>query len=198
MTHAGDLDELASQAPPGSNGLIVLPFLTGERAPMWSSDARAVMFGLSLQHRRSHFARGWMEGVAYALRTVADLLEPLTGKAESIRAGGGFVNSHLWVQILADVMELPVSVCDSVDSSTIGAALIGLSAIGELELSEIDNVIDTVKTYEPDRENKDVYSDTLDLYRSLSRDLGEAFKVSASLSYEHPERLAEGSGTAGD
>lgn len=190
-THAEDLDELAGGVEAGSNGLVVLPFLTGERAPLWSSEARGVMFGLSLQHGRGHVARAAMEGVAYALRTVADLLEPLAGTAREIRAGGGFVRSQVWVQILADVMGKPVTVGAHPDSSTIGAALMGLVATGELDPAEIGpELLGPGKTYEPDPRTAGVYGDTLALYRALSSELRDAFRVSASLGYEHPERRA--------
>ncbi len=97
------LDEMAKSIPAGSGGLIFLPYLLGERTPIWDPDARGVFFGLGAEHGRAHMFRAVLEGVAYALRSVADLIESNGVKIESLGMIGGGASSELWTEILASV-----------------------------------------------------------------------------------------------
>ncbi|MFP3325717.1 FGGY-family carbohydrate kinase, partial [Planococcus sp. SIMBA_160] len=85
-------------------GLLFLPFLTGERAPYWNPNARGTFFGIGLQHKREHFIRAVLEGVIMSLFSIGVALRDLTGSAKDVRASGGFARSPLWRQILADTM----------------------------------------------------------------------------------------------
>jgi gluconokinase len=192
-----EIDGLAKDAPPAAAGLVFLPFLTGERAPLWSAEARGVLFGLALEHGPQHVARAVMEGVAYSLRTVGDLVERLTGVAGEVRAGGGFVHSDLWVQIVADVLVKPIKVPAAADSSTVGAGLLGLAAVGEIDLDDVtDEMIGPMREFEPDHEHVEVYRHMLGLYGGLVGDLTEAFGAAAAVGFEHPKGgLAEPGGT---
>jgi len=124
------LTELAAEIPPGAGGLVFLPFLLGERAPYWNANARGVFFGLSMSHSKKHMIRAVMEGIVYRLNSVANALTELTGPAEEIRASGGFARSSLWRQMLADVLDRPVTVMDTVECSGLGAAYMGFWALG--------------------------------------------------------------------
>ncbi len=189
-----EVDALAAAAEPGAQGLLLLPFLTGERAPLWDPAARGVLFGLSLEHRREDVARAAMEGVAFALATVADPVEELVGRAEAVRAGGGFVNSRLWVQIVADVLGRPVQVPAHADPSAIGAAVIALAAAGALDPADVDDRwLGGVTTYEPDRRNAEVYAHLRGLYREVTSALAGCFADAARLSRT---RAAEAAGPA--
>ena len=95
---------LARQAPAGSHGLIVLPYLSGERPPVSDPKARGMIFGLTLQHTRMDIARAVLEGVAYGIRHNVKAYEECLGTVRLIGAGGG-VTDPLWVQIISDVYQ---------------------------------------------------------------------------------------------
>jgi sugar (pentulose or hexulose) kinase len=125
----GDLEAMATSAPPGSGGLIFLPYLNGERAPIWDADARGVFFGLNSAHRHAHFARAVMEGVAFSLRQVLARVETAAGATiERVHASGGPARLALWNQIKADVLGRPLAIPRETHAACLGAAM--LAAIG--------------------------------------------------------------------
>src|SRR5579862_4352274 len=93
----------AACAPPGCEGLIFLPYLTGERTPYPDPNARGVFFGITLRHDRRHFARAVLEGVAFGLRDSFEILDEMRVPIREVRASGGGARSALWRQIQADV-----------------------------------------------------------------------------------------------
>jgi gluconokinase len=114
---------------PGSDGLIFLPYLLGERAPIWNSEARGVLFGLQIDHKQADVIRATLEGTIYCLYAIS---KPLFEKTEikNIYATGGFARNELWLQILADIFNLPVLICETVENSAWGAAKCGMIALG--------------------------------------------------------------------
>ncbi len=124
-----DLEAAAASAPPGAGGLIFLPYLNGERAPMWDADARGVFFGLNSAHRQAHFARAVLEGVAFSLRQVLALVEAAAGaRVDRLHASGGPARLALWNQIKADVLGRPLVIPRETHAACLGAAM--LAAIG--------------------------------------------------------------------
>ena len=124
-----DLSDEAATAPAGSDGLLFLPYLTGERTPHPDPDARGAFVGLTVQHERAHLTRAVMEGVAFGLRDGLDLmLAAGTPKPEQIRASGGGVRSAVWRQILADVLEAEIATIATAEGAAFGAGL--LAAVG--------------------------------------------------------------------
>jgi gluconokinase len=125
-----DFLKQAADVPPGAEGLIFLPYLLGERAPVWNAAAKGVLFGLDIHHSQSHMIRASLEAVIYCLY---DICQPLFEHAEikNIYATGGFARTELWLQILADVFNLPVMICDTVENSAWGAVRCGMQATGE-------------------------------------------------------------------
>lgn len=122
------LDQAAKVTDPGADGLLFLPYLTGERCPVNDPDARGAFLGITSIHELGHFARAVMEGVAFSLRQVYDLIihvnPDLVEQGEVILAGGGAV-SPVWRQIFADVFNLPVrTVYGSAEGGSFGAALV--------------------------------------------------------------------------
>jgi xylulokinase len=115
----------AESAPPGSGGLLFLPYLTGERTPHPDPLARGAWVGLNVQHRRAHMTRSLLEGVAFGLRNMLDLLSsagvPVPGQA---RIAGGGAQSELWRTIIADVLSLPLVTVNSTEGAAYGAALL--------------------------------------------------------------------------
>ena len=124
-----DLESIAASAPPGCGGLIFLPYLNGERAPIWDADARGVFFGLNSTHRHAHLARAVMEGVAFSLRQVLARVEAAAGaRVERVHASGGPARLALWNQIKADVLGRPLLIPRETHAACLGAAM--LAAIG--------------------------------------------------------------------
>src|SRR5690606_4781294 len=130
MDSAALFDNEVRSIAPGSDGLIFLPYVTGERAPYWDANAKGVYFGIQLQHNRAHFARAMIEGMLFALLSVGVALEEKTQPIEIIYESGGLASSVLWVQMLADVFNKPVFVKENVESSAWGAAILGMEALG--------------------------------------------------------------------
>jgi gluconokinase len=124
-----DFLKQAAAVKPGAGGLVFLPYLLGERAPIWNARARGVLFGLRIQHGQAEMVRASLEAVIYCLRGVS---QPLFEQADirKILATGGFARNDLWLQILADVFNLPVFVCESIENSAWGAAKCGMLALG--------------------------------------------------------------------
>jgi gluconokinase len=148
-----DFLDQASLAKPGADGLIFLPYLLGERAPIWNARARGVLFGLQIRHGRAEMVRASLEAVIYCLLGVS---QPLLEKAGIMRiiATGGFARNELWLQILADMFNLPVSICDTIENSAWGAARCGMQALG-IPVPEHNNI---TRTFSPDSMVHPIYA----------------------------------------
>jgi gluconokinase len=162
------ITDYAAKVAPGSDGLVFLPFLSGERAPYWNANARGVLFGLALHHTKQHVARAALEAVMYAMHSVHLALEAQAGRAVEIRATGGFARSPLWLQIMADVFGREVVVAESHESSCLGAAVLAMVGLGLAP--SIDVVHDMIRTRErraPNMEAHKVYSELFAIYQQV-------------------------------
>ncbi len=132
-TDAEDFAEftrLAADADPGSGGVLFLPYILGERAPIWDPDARGVWFGLNATTSRADLVRSVMEGAAFGLRSVLGELEGIDHDPLIHGSGGGYLSQE-WTQIKADVLGLPISVSwEQSDTASRGAALLALAGAG--------------------------------------------------------------------
>jgi xylulokinase len=126
----------AALTPAGAEGLIFLPYLTGERTPHGSAAARGVFFGLSPRHGRGHMARAVIEGVGYALRQSLQLLRDAGVAAEVVRITGGGARSPFWRQTLADMFDSPLEVQSTDEGPAFGAALLAAVGHGAFETIE--------------------------------------------------------------
>ncbi|MDB5132245.1 MAG: gluconokinase [Mucilaginibacter sp.] len=126
------LFEQIASIPPGSEGLLFLPYLTGERAPVWDSESCGTFFGIKLLHTQAHFSRAVLEGICYALNDVLDAVQQNAEPIIQINVSGGFVKSELWVQTLADVTGKKLIIMQSEDASAIGAAFMALKHTGNI------------------------------------------------------------------
>ena len=124
------LTNLASTAPPGSDGLLMLPHLSGALSPIYNSDARGVFCGFTLAHQKSHFIRAILESVAFMLRRNLDVAIGAGIEAHEIRTSGGGARSKLWNQIKADVCNIPVVSLLSEEAALLGDAILGGVAVG--------------------------------------------------------------------
>ncbi|MEO6729846.1 MAG: gluconokinase [Ferruginibacter sp.] len=143
---------MAATVPPGCDDLLFLPYILGERAPLWNSKARGVFFGLSITHGKAHLIRSAMEAVVYNLYSIGKILMERE-KITTIFANGGFAGSQLWIQMLADMFNVTVFVNDIEESSAWGAVMVGMEALGTPAVE----IKPTGKKYEPDPANHRIY-----------------------------------------
>lgn len=118
-----------SSVPAGCEGLLALPFLQGERAPIYNPYARGVFFNISMQHSRLHFARALLESICYELKWIAESVESVCGYSNKVVVSGGITHFSDWVQILADVLNREVIVLSGHDASAIGAARLAFQTL---------------------------------------------------------------------
>jgi len=122
------LTALAAEVPPGCEGLVMLPHLTGSTSPYFNPQAKGVFYGLTLQHTRAHFVRAILEAVAFMLRENVELLEELRMDVGELVSLGGGARSTLWLQIKADVTGLPLRTAECEEATSLGVAI--LTAVG--------------------------------------------------------------------
>jgi xylulokinase len=160
----------ASQAAPGSDGLIFLPYLVGERSPIMAPEATGAFIGLRYGHRRSHMTRAVMEGVACSLRATRDAVVDAGGQCDRWLATGNGLSSPLWRSILSDVFAEPLSFVAAPERTATGAALIGGIAAGTYAGYEeaAEAARHPLHTTEPDPERVRLYEDLYQRYSRLS------------------------------
>jgi gluconokinase len=115
--------------PPGCQGLLFLPYVFGERAPVWDEKASGVFFGIKSYHTNAHFLRAAVEGICFALKNILEIIETSTVFITRLNVSGGFVHSKTWMQILADVTGKKICLAQSEDASSIGAAFFYMKAV---------------------------------------------------------------------
>ena len=172
-----NLDQAAAGVPAGSDGMIFLPYLDGERSPVFDPDASGVFFGLSGTHQRGHFARSVLEGTAYALRSIFDVFTLRTDLTDMRLIGGG-ARSDVWRQILADVMSVNLWTLSipAADATSIGAALAAGAGIGlYADLPAAAALIKTAQQTCPDSSCKAVYNQRYAVYQQLYPSLKDLF-----------------------
>lgn len=177
---AGDISAVlaaAEAAPAGSDGLIYLPYLNGERAPIWDSAARGVFFGLSSSHGRAHLARAVLEGVAYSLGQVLTAVEAAAGPINAVRISGGPARSPLWNRVKASVWNLPILVTGEPDAASLGAAMLAACAVGLYAgpAEAAAGMTRLAATVEPDPAWHAVYDRLQQLFQSLYPTLQSSF-----------------------
>ncbi|TXG79044.1 MAG: xylulokinase [Thermomicrobiales bacterium] len=132
----GQIDESVTTTPPGSEGLLFLPYLNGERTPHMDPDASGAFIGLTANHGKAELTRSVMEGSVFALLDAFQVLQELGGAPERIVLAGGGARSHVWTQIVADIFGLPVDPLEESEGSAMGAAIVAGAASGWFELAE--------------------------------------------------------------
>lgn len=161
------ITKIAEKIPPGADGLIVLPFLTGERSPFWNDKAQGAAIGFNLNHNRADLARAIMESVCFRLFSVYSALKDTfnVDKFNDVRAGGGFSRSNLWLQIMSDVFGEGLTVPALEENTALGAFILSLVALGKLEsFGKAKDMVKIRKMVEPDMNNHSIYSELYDIY----------------------------------
>ncbi|WP_225413274.1 xylulokinase [Stigmatella hybrida] len=165
-------EEAAARVPAGSDQVIFLPWLNGERSPVEDARLRGGFFNQSLQTTRGHLVRAVMEGVAYNSRWLLSYVEPFLGrKLDGIRLIGGGARSRVWCQILADVLDRPIHQVDEpVLANARGAAFQAALALKHLTVEEMPSLVPITQTYEPNGAHRGLYDELfgefLNLYKA--------------------------------
>lgn len=167
------LDEAAAAVPPGSEGVVFLPYMAGERSPLWNPHAKGVYYGLDYAKTRAHLVRASLEGAAFALRHNLEVALEAGAGAGVLRAMGGAANSRLWTQIKSDVTGHPIEVPSSDTATTLGAALLAGVAVGVWPGFEeaVESTVRVTRRHEPDPAHTAAYADAYATYRALYRQL---------------------------
>jgi xylulokinase len=163
------IDAQVNESPAGAGGLLFLPYLLGERSPLWDHDARGAFVGLGISSKKGDMARAVLEGVAFNLRMILEILGNYTKVGDLVMIGGG-TKGDVWLQILADVWRHPLMVPQYLEEATsIGAAIcggIGIGAYPDFLVAEKFNP--PVRVIEPDESKSDIYD-------KLYKIFGEAY-----------------------
>nr|MCR5580197.1 carbohydrate kinase [Pseudobutyrivibrio sp.] len=173
-----DLTKEAEKVPAGSEGVVFLPYMAGERSPIWDPDSKGVFYGLSFDKTKAHMTRAVLEGVAFSLEHNMRVAAETGVQVGVLNAMGGAANSKLWTQIKSDVTGLPIDVPASDTATTLGAVLLaGIGCGLYSSYSEaVEYTIDIKKSYKPNMENHEIYKKSMDLYLELYKDLKETYK----------------------
>jgi gluconokinase len=160
--------KLAAKAPAGCNGVYFLPYLFGERAPVWDEDACGMFYGLRMYHKKEHLTRAVIEGISFSLLQILKNIETAGIAVDKIHVSGIVTQSEWWMQILADMFCKQILLRDDSDASAMGAAFIGMYATGMIdELSQVPSYLETKEIYTPDKKMHVVYNEHYKLYTSL-------------------------------
>ena len=163
------LGELAAAVPAGCDGLVFLPYMAGERTPIWDPQAKGVFYGLDFSKTRGHLIRAGMEGVAFSLRHNLEIAELAGARADLLCATGGAANSPLWTQIKADVTGKTITVPASDTATTWGAAMLGGIGVGLFASYEeaVAGSVHHIRRHEPNPHVADVYAERYETYLKL-------------------------------
>jgi len=157
---------------PGSGGLIALPYLHGERAPLFDPDARGVFFGVSVNHTRKHFQRALVEGICFSLKSILNLVEDAVKRSPPIQVSGGIIHSKIWLQLLSDVLGRELIVNSTQDASAIGAVMIGCKSLG-IAFQQAPN---QQQLFYPNKEATKIYETHFSLFESIYKQTAPLFE----------------------
>jgi len=167
-----EMDDRAAQLPPGSEGLIILPYFLGEKTPIFDPGARGVFYGLTLSHQPHHIFRGILEAVIYGFRHHVEVLHEIGCVPKHIIATNGGAKSRIWCQIAADVLNRPIRAYATHPGSALGAAfLAGMEGGVFQSWEEIRLFLSSPRVFEPDAGAAAVYDGAYRMYRTLYEQL---------------------------
>lgn len=177
------MSQEAAAVKPGCDGLVFLPYLAGERSPLWDSEARGVFFGLSYDKTRAHLIRAMMEGVAFSLQHNLQTAAEVEAEVKELVSVGGASNSELWTQLKADVTGKPIHVPFSDHATTLGAAILAGVGTGVYPdfATAVGETVQIRRTHQPDPQRHAVYQKYYQIYRDLYPALRECFGRLADL-----------------
>jgi xylulokinase len=164
-------------SPPGSNGLIFLPFLAGERSPIWDPYARGVIFGLTFHHKRGDIIRSAYEGATYAARHNLETIESMGTTIKELKVVGGGAKSKIWNQIKADILGKRIIVEKAADASLIGSGILACYGAGWItDFAKIKSAEQTKQIFLPRREYSKRYAEMFHIYKKLYTRIKSSFR----------------------
>jgi len=152
---------------PGAEGLIFLPYLSGERAPYWDAKSCGTFFGVKTHHTKSHFSRAVIEGICYALNDVLLTLEENGQEITQLNVSGGFITSKTWMQILADITGKKLCINQKEDASAMGAAYFAFKVMGWIEAYNALVEAREIEYIESSSNNHKSYNNYFTIFRNL-------------------------------
>ncbi|NLT96882.1 MAG: carbohydrate kinase, partial [Christensenellaceae bacterium] len=181
------LNREADRIPPGSEGLVVLPYLMGERTPIWDADAKGTIFGLSLRHTKGHIVRAMMESVAYALYHSFETLSPHIRHINTpLVLNEGGAKSVLWRRIITDVFNLPTVLVKNRAGAPYGDCLLAAKGAGLIKDYAIARErAEYIDPMEPDPRTHELYMEYFALYKQLYVQLKDQFKTLSALTRKY-------------
>lgn len=172
------VSDAAATIAPGSDGLVFLPYLLGERSPIWDANAKGVFFGLGFDKTRAHMYRAVMEGAAFALQHNLEVAEQAGAPVGEMYAMGGAANSLVWTQLKADITGKKILIPATDTATTLGASI--LAGIGTGVYSSykeaVDKNVTIVREHIPNPELHDVYMKNYAIYRELYENLKDTMR----------------------
>ena len=187
---AAGYDQLAADAdscPPGAEGVFMLPYFAGERSPHWAPKDKGMLYGLGMGHTRMHMARAAMEGVANCLADVWDALYGAESTDDVVRLTGGITRTPVWVQILADMLGVPLMALDVADTSATGAGLLGMYGLGLIgaDPQSMARTVEPGPVYTPDTERHIFYQQHHREFKALRRGMAAMGETLDNLKESH-------------
>ena len=172
------MNEEADAVPAGSDGVVFLPYMSGERSPIWDPNAKGVYYGLDFGKKKGHLIRSAMEGTAYALKHNLEVAQEAGANVQVLKAMGGAANSRLWTQIKADVTGKTIEVPSSDTATTLGAAILAGVGVGMYESFEdaVEQTVTKGRVHIPNTEHVDTYEAGYAIYRELYEQLKNLMK----------------------
>ena len=172
------MDSEAAKEPVGANGLLLIPHFDGSAAPYWNPEARGILFGLSLGHKRSSIIRAILEGIAFEIQKNINIMESYNDEIKEVRISGGITKSELFNQIQADVYGKIVVKTECNEASVLGAAVVAATTTGLYDNinSAVDNMVNlnNLSRKEPNIENYTAYKELSKIHDSLYWSLEES------------------------
>lgn len=172
----------AAKTAIGADGVIFLPYLLGERAPLWDLDVRGLFFGLERRHQRHHLIRAVFEAAAYSLVFLREAIESTGCRMNRLRVSGGLARVGLISQIKADVFGTEVEVVEEFETTSVGAFILSAMALEwRASLEEAAKVVRVGQRLQPSPDCRDRYDDLVDFYQDLYRSTKPLFEKRRSL-----------------
>jgi xylulokinase len=167
-----DFFALAETAKVGAGGLVFLPYLAGERAPVWNPKVRGVLRGLSLSTGRAEFARSVLEGIGFAIRDIIGIMEKAGSVVDELRVAGTVSGNDILNRIKADITRKQVLIPQQKEAELLGLAIIGACTLGKFSsFSEAANALVRIeRTYQPDGQNSVLYDNIFEEYQKMKED----------------------------
>jgi xylulokinase len=172
------LDQIADRVPAGANGVMYTPWIWGERAPVEDRTLRAGLYNLSLNNTREDIIRAFLEGIAFNTRWLLAPVEKFLGrKVNTIHIVGGGAQSDVWCQIFADVMNVEIKqVAEPIYANANGAAWIAAVGLGEIKFSDIPQLVQFKRTYQPQPPTRRLYEAKFEVFQQIYKQMKNVYR----------------------